>query len=80
MTEPIDCERALAQLQDFLQREAEPDLAPLIEAHLQRCAPCLRHASFERNFLAMLESRAAEIRCPDALRTRIIEALRRQAL
>jgi anti-sigma factor (TIGR02949 family) len=78
MTEGIDCDRALAELQDYLQREETPGLGPLIEAHIERCAPCFRHASFERNFLEMLGSRAASIRCPDALRQRILDALRRQ--
>lgn len=78
MTEPIDCDRALAQLQDYLRQEESPGLAPLIEAHLERCAPCFRHASFERNFLAMLGSRGADIRCPDTLRQRILDLVRRQ--
>lgn len=79
MTEGIDCDRALAELQDYLQREETPGLGPLIEEHIERCAPCFRHASFERNFLQMLGTRAASIRCPDALRQRILDALRRQA-
>ena len=79
MTERIDCDRALAELQDFLQREETPGLGPLIERHLERCAPCFRHASFERNFLEMLGSRAASIRCPEALRQRILDALQHQA-
>ncbi len=79
MTEGIDCDRALAELQDFLRREETEGVTPLIEAHLARCAPCFRHASFERNFLQMLESRAAGIRCPDALRQRILDILQRHA-
>lgn len=76
-TEDIDCAAAIAQLQDYLKREASPDLVPLIERHLERCAHCLVHVRFERNFLALLHARAADIRCPDALRLRITEALRR---
>ena len=78
MTESIDCDRALAELQDFLRREETPGLGPLIEAHIAHCAPCFRHAAFERNFFAMLEGRAAGIRCPDGLRTRILDAIARQ--
>ena len=74
----VDCERALALLQDYLKREAEPGLAVVIERHLEACADCLTHAKFERNFLLMLQARAAEVRCPDALRARIAEALRRE--
>lgn len=79
MSEGMDCERALAELQDYLRQEETPGLGPLIERHLARCAPCFAHASFERNFLAMLGDRATRIRCPDALRQRILEALRHQA-
>jgi anti-sigma factor (TIGR02949 family) len=78
MTE-IDCDRALAELQNYLQREDTEGLTPLIEAHLERCAPCFRHASFERNFLQMLGSRAAAIRCPEALRQRILDIVQRHA-
>ena len=76
MTE-LDCERALALLQDFLKREADPGLAEVIERHLEACRDCLTHAKFERNFLLMLQARAADVRCPDALRARITDALRR---
>lgn len=73
----LDCEKALALLQDYLKREASPDLVPLIERHLQQCVPCLAHSRFERNFLAMLGARASEVRCPEALRARIVETLER---
>jgi len=76
MTE-LDCERALALLQDFLKREADPALAEVIERHLEACGNCLSHAKFERNFLLMLQAHAADVRCPDALRARITDALRR---
>ena len=73
----LDCDRALELLQDYLKREADPAVAPLMEQHLARCADCLGHARFERNFLLLLQARAAGIRCPDALRARIAEALAR---
>jgi anti-sigma factor (TIGR02949 family) len=76
MTE-LDCERALALLQDFLKREADPALAEVIERHLAACGNCLSHAKFARNFLLRLQAPAADVRCPDALRARITDALRR---
>ena len=79
MTGDIDCDRALAELQDYLCREESEGLAPLIEAHLERCAPCFRHASFERNFLRMLGSRGADVRCPDTLRARILDIVQRHS-
>jgi anti-sigma factor (TIGR02949 family) len=73
----LDCERALALMQDYLKSEADPALLPLIERHLEACVRCVSHAKFERNFLLVLQARAADVRCPDALRARIAEALRR---
>ncbi|HEU4800773.1 MAG TPA: zf-HC2 domain-containing protein [Gemmatimonadales bacterium] len=82
MTTPpteCDCERALAALQDYLKHEADPGSAAQLEAHLQRCAPCLAHARFERNFVELLEHCARQIRCPDALRLRITTVLAESA-
>ncbi len=75
--ERVNCREALEQLQDYLHREATPELARQIEHHLKVCAPCLSHARFEENFQALLGATASEIRCPDTLRQRICEALRR---
>jgi|SwirhisoilCB2_FD_contig_31_21835900_length_772_multi_6_in_0_out_0_1 anti-sigma factor (TIGR02949 family) len=72
----LNCREALELLQDYLHREATPELAQQIERHLEHCAPCLRHARFEENFQALLGATAAEIRCPDTLRKRVLEALR----
>lgn len=78
MTTPpteCDCERALAALQDYLKHEVAPGSAAQLEAHLERCALCLAHARFERNFVELLEHCARQIRCPDALRLRITAVL-----
>ena len=77
--EKLNCREALELLQDYLHREATPELARQIERHLEHCAPCLRHARFEENFQALLGATAAEIRCPDALRERIRDALERES-
>ena len=74
----VDCARALELLQDYLKREASPALSAEIERHLEACADCITHARFERNFLLVLQARSAGLRCPDALRARIAEALRQE--
>jgi anti-sigma factor (TIGR02949 family) len=67
----------LELLQDYLKHELTADLVGAFEEHLERCAPCFRSAAFERNFVALLSGRiAAGTRCPDALRARVVEALR----
>lgn len=75
----VDCSQALAHLQDYLKQEITPDLAREIQDHLKRCRRCFRHARFEANFLAMLETRAAKGTCPQELRARIVAKLRAEA-
>lgn len=82
MTTPpteCDCERALAALQDYLKHEVDPGSAARLEAHLEQCVPCLAHARFERNFVALLEHCARRIHCPEVLRLRITAVLAESA-
>lgn len=74
--EPVDCDRAVELLHDYLKQELTPALAAEIRAHFARCGDCFAHARFEQNFLALLESRASRERCPGPVRERILAALR----
>ncbi len=71
----VDCDKALAYLQDYLKQEITPELASEIRRHLERCSPCFSHARFEANFLSVIESRGRSKTCPRELRTRILAAL-----
>jgi anti-sigma factor (TIGR02949 family) len=71
-----DCEQAMAHLHDFLKREITPELATEVQAHLERCRPCFRHARFEANFLMMLETQRTKETCPNKVRERIVALLR----
>jgi anti-sigma factor (TIGR02949 family) len=73
---PSDCREALALLQDYLKDELTPDNETRVTAHLAACGHCLRHANFERNFLAALERATRGVRCPDEVVARIRLALR----
>jgi anti-sigma factor (TIGR02949 family) len=75
----IDCEQAMAHLNDYLKHELTPDLVVEVKRHLERCRDCLCLARFEENFLAMLETRARRDTCPRELRARILAALRAEA-
>lgn len=75
----LDCDAALAQLDDYLRRELTPDLAERVRTHLERCAPCFRQLRFAERFLALLRTPASGTRCPDTLRDRIADALRAEA-
>jgi anti-sigma factor (TIGR02949 family) len=75
----IDCEQAIAYLDDYLKRELTPELVVEVRQHLERCRECLCLARFEENFLTMLEARARRETCPGELRARILAALRAEA-
>jgi anti-sigma factor (TIGR02949 family) len=75
----LDCEQALAHLQDYLKRELTPDLIAEVRVHLEECRDCTGFARFEESFLLMLEERAGRETCPKELRARILAALRAEA-
>jgi anti-sigma factor (TIGR02949 family) len=71
----LDCDEAMAHLQDYLKRELTPDLVSEVRVHLERCRDCDDVARFEQSFLLMLETCARKETCPDKLRSRIMAAL-----
>ena len=56
----LDCQEALAHLQDYLKRELTPELVLEVQTHLERCRDCSGYARFEESFLLMLETRAQQ--------------------
>ena len=76
MSDAIDCREAHARLQDFLKQELTPEVAAQVLAHLERCRPCFSEAKFEESFLLMLRTKAQRTCCPNALKQRILAALR----
>jgi anti-sigma factor (TIGR02949 family) len=72
-----DCQQALALLQDYLKQELTPELAERIAAHMQRCRHCFTHLTFEQSFITMVESKGKKTCCPNALRLKILAAIRR---
>jgi len=76
MSETLDCQEAIARLQDYLKQELTPELAAEMHAHLEHCRPCLGYARFEKSFLEMLEAQAGHCGCPDELRARVLRELR----
>ena len=76
MSDAIDCREAHARLQDYLKQELTPELADKVAAHLERCRPCFSEAKFEESFLLMLRLKSQRTCCPEALKQRILAALR----
>jgi anti-sigma factor (TIGR02949 family) len=75
----LDCDQALAHLQDYLKHELTPELIAEVRAHLEDCGDCEGYACFEQSFLLMLESCGGRETCPKELRARILAALRAEA-
>jgi anti-sigma factor (TIGR02949 family) len=75
----LDCEQALAHLQDYLKQELTPGLVEEVRVHLNRCRDCSGYARFEESFLLMLQARAGRETCPRELRARILALLRTEA-
>ncbi len=75
----LDCEQALAHLQDYLKHELTPELVVEVRLHLEHCRDCTGYARFEESFLLMLETRAGRETCPKELRARILAALQQEA-
>jgi anti-sigma factor (TIGR02949 family) len=76
MSDAIDCREARARLQDFLKEELTRERAAEVAAHLERCRHCFSESRFEESFLLMLRSKTRHTCCPNALRDRILDALR----
>ena len=74
----LDCAAAMERLFDFLDGELGPELEVRIRAHLDGCSHCFGQAGFERRFLEAVQTARAEERCPDKLRSRVVDALRRE--
>jgi anti-sigma factor (TIGR02949 family) len=75
----LDCQEALAQLDDYLKRELTPEMVEEVRTHLERCRDCADYARFEQSFLLMLQERSRKETCPNAVRARIVAALRAEA-
>lgn len=72
----MDCGQAVEMLHEYLRRELTPELAEEVKRHLDECRPCLGHAHFEENYLAMLVAKVRAQGCPEAVREKILSVLR----
>ena len=76
MSDAIDCREARDRLQEYLKEELTPARAKEVAAHLERCRHCFSQARFEESFLLMLRIKSQRTCCPNALKERILAALR----
>jgi mycothiol system anti-sigma-R factor len=62
------CREILTRLETYLDRECSASTESAIQAHLQDCPPCLRHADFRRELRVLIAAR-----CKDAAPTGLLE-------
>jgi mycothiol system anti-sigma-R factor len=67
---PIDCERALREIELYVDGELDAAEAQLLRAHLGDCPPCGNRAEFQRRLKALLAAKCAS-EMPVSLRARL---------
>lgn len=72
----LDCDAVMRQLWDYLDGELTPDRTEAIREHLALCARCFPQLEFEQAFLDTLGQSRRRHGDYDALRARVVSALR----
>jgi mycothiol system anti-sigma-R factor len=74
--EPVDCETVVRALWAYLDRQLGDAERAAIDAHLEECEHCRAHTEFERRLISSIGAIKAEGGEEDALRARVLDALR----
>lgn len=75
-----DCSTAMDRLFDLLDGELTPERERELRLHITGCPDCFTHADFEQRFLAAVAAAKMSASAPDALRARVMDALRTAGL
>lgn len=59
-------------MDDFLDRELQPNEAARVRAHLETCAACASEYAFEERVLIDVRAKVQRVNVPAALRQRIV--------
>ncbi len=73
-----ECDDALTNLYQYLDREIEATTTEVIRAHLEDCSGCLRSFDFEARLQIVVKERLAEDVPPEFLE-RLRDAIAREA-
>ncbi len=76
----ISCEEVLAEVEDYLHGELDPDRARLLAAHLRTCSPCWERAEFARKLKDIVRMKCTSQQTPERLVVRIRQTIRRETL
>ncbi len=73
-----ECDDALTNLYQYLDREIEVSTSEVIRAHLEDCSGCLKSFDFEARLQIVVRERLAED-VPDEFLERLRDAIAREA-
>jgi anti-sigma factor (TIGR02949 family) len=74
---PVDCETVVRALWAYIDRELSDEERAAVDAHMAECDHCRAHNDFERRLVQSITALRADVREPDELRDRVLDALRR---
>ncbi|MCW2490708.1 MAG: hypothetical protein QOH56_2821 [Pseudonocardiales bacterium] len=67
----MDCDEVLADVYLYLDDETDPQVRQRIRAHLDDCAPCLRHFGLEQDVKSLVARCCGGDVAPDSLKSSI---------
>ena len=70
------CEEVFQRLQDYLDRELNPEEKATVEIHLEMCGPCAVEYRFEASVLKYMKGGFSKIDVPADLEARCLKAIR----
>lgn len=70
MSKP-DCEHALREVEQYLDRELDDAEMAWVESHLEGCPPCMRKAVFQRKVHEMIVRSCGHDELPESMHVRI---------
>ena len=71
----MSCQHVVQQLWDYLDNELDDEVRRRVREHLDVCAHCREHFTFEGAFLRAVASHLDEATDTETLRARIVGAL-----
>jgi len=73
----LTCEEIFRRLDDYLDRELNPEEMRLVKEHLDTCAQCAHEHRFDRRVLDTVRDKVQRIGTPEDLRSRVAAAIQR---
>ena len=77
----LTCKETLRRLDDYLDRELDPQQMAMVRAHLKECDVCGPESAFEESVFTCIKEKLQDLPLPDGLKDRVlgrIDELRRE--